>query len=177
MRALPPEIVAEIAERTDGVPLFIEELTKAVLESGAQGAAALSAVPHPSVPVTLHASLMARMDRLGTAAKDVAQTGAAIGREFGFELLALISDLPELQLREALDRLTNAGLLFARGSPPEGSYIFKHALVQDAAYGTLLRGRRQLLHVVSPRLWKTAFRRSCWRNLHCWPTIGPKPVS
>ncbi len=143
---LPPEIVAEIADRTDGVPLFIEELTKAVLESGAQGAAALSAVPHTSVPVTLHASLMARLDRLGPAAKDVAQTGAAIGREFGFGLLASISDLPEPQLCEALDRLTNAGLLFARGTPPDASYIFKHALVQDAAYGTLLRGRRQLLH-------------------------------
>ena len=89
---------------------------------------------------------MARMDRLGTAAKEVAQTGAAIGREFGFGLLAPISDLPEPQLREALDRLTNAGLLFARGTPPEASYIFKHALVQDAAYGTLLRSRRQLLH-------------------------------
>jgi class 3 adenylate cyclase/predicted ATPase len=143
---LPPEIVAEIAERTDGVPLFIEELTKAVLESGPQGAAALSAVPHPSVPVTLHASLMARLDRLGPAAKDVAQTGAAIGREFGFGLLAPISDLPGPQLCEALDRLTNAGLLFARGTPPDASYIFKHALVQDAAYSTLLRSRRQLLH-------------------------------
>ena len=119
--ALPPEIVEEIAERTDGVPLFVEELTKAVLESGAQGAAALSSVPHPalSVPATLHASLMARLDRLGPAAKDVAQTGAAIGREFGFELLASITDLPEPQLHEALDRLTNAGLLFVRGTPPE----------------------------------------------------------
>ena len=118
--ALPPEIVEEIAERTDGVPLFVEELTKAVLESGAQGAAALSSVPHPalSVPATLHASLMARLDRLGPAAKDVAQTGAAIGREFGFELLASVTDLPEPQLHEALDRLTNAGLLFVRGHPP-----------------------------------------------------------
>ena len=146
--ALPPEIMEEIAERTDGVPLFVEELTKAVLESGAQGAAALSAVPHPalSVPATLHASLMARLDRLGPAAKDVAQTGAAIGREFGFGLLASVTDLPEPQLREALDRLTNAGLLFVRGTPPQSSYIFKHALVQDAAYGTLLRSRRQRLH-------------------------------
>ena len=146
--ALPPEIMEEIAERTDGVPLFVEELTKAVLESGAQAPAALSAVPHPalSVPATLHASLMARLDRLGPAAKDVAQTGAAIGREFGYGLLASITDLPEPQLREALDRLTNAGLLFVRGTPPESSYIFKHALVQDAAYGTLLRSRRQRLH-------------------------------
>ena len=146
--ALPAEIVQEIAERTDGVPLFVEELTKAVLESGAQGAAALSAVPHPalSVPATLHASLMARLDRLGPAAKDVAQTGAAIGREFGHELLASVADLPEPQLREALDRLTNSGLLFVRGTPPQSTYIFKHALVQDAAYGTLLRSRRQQLH-------------------------------
>ena len=89
---------------------------------------------------------MARLDRLGPAAKEVAQTGAAIGREFGYELLASITDLPEPQLREALDRLTNAGLLFVRGTPPQSSYIFKHALVQDAAYGTLLRSRRQRLH-------------------------------
>ena len=89
---------------------------------------------------------MARLDRLGPAAKDVAQTGAAIGREFGYGLLASVTDLPEPQLREALDRLTNAGLLFVRGTPPESSYIFKHALVQDAAYGTLLRSRRQRLH-------------------------------
>ncbi len=89
---------------------------------------------------------MARLDRLGPAAKEVAQTGAAIGREFGYGLLASVTDLPEPQLREALDRLTNAGLLFVRGTPPQSSYIFKHALVQDAAYGTLLRSRRQRLH-------------------------------
>jgi len=146
--ALPAAIVAEIAERTDGVPLFVEELTKAVLESGAQAPTALASVPHPalSVPATLHASLMARLDRLGPPAKEVAQTGAAIGREFGHELLASITDLPESRLHEALDRLTNAGLLFVRGTPPQASYIFKHALVQDAAYGTLLRSRRQILH-------------------------------
>jgi class 3 adenylate cyclase/tetratricopeptide (TPR) repeat protein len=146
--ALPPEIVAEIAERTDGVPLFVEELTKAVLEAGAQAPAALSATPPArlSVPATLHASLMARLDRLGPAAKEVAQAGAAIGREFGYGLLASIIDLPESQLREALDRLTGAGLVFARGAAPEASYLFKHALVQDAAYGSLLRSRRQGLH-------------------------------
>ena len=98
------------------------------------------------MPATLHASLMARLDRLGLAAKDVAQTGAAIGREFDFDLLASTTDLSEPQLCAALDRLTSAGLLFVRGMPPQSSYIFKHALVQDAAYGTLLRGRRQLLH-------------------------------
>jgi class 3 adenylate cyclase len=146
--ALPPEIMDEIAERTDGVPLFVEELTKAVLEAGARAPAALPLVPHQtlSVPATLHASLMARLDRLGPTAKDVAQTGAAIGREFGFGLLAPVTDLPEPQLHEALERLTNAGLLFVRGTPPQSSYIFKHALVQDTAYSTLLRNRRQQLH-------------------------------
>ena len=145
---LLPEIVGEIAERTDGVPLFVEELTKAVLESGTLAPAALSSMPHPalSVPATLHASLMARLDRLGPVAKDVAQTGAAIGREFEFGLLASVFDRAEPELREALDRLANAGLLFVRGTPPNSSYIFKHVLVQDAAYGTLLRSRRQRLH-------------------------------
>jgi predicted ATPase len=121
--ALPPEIVTEIAERADGVPLFVEELTKAVLEAGAQASATLSAMPHPalSVPATLHASLMARLDRLGPVAREVAQAGAAIGREFGHTLLAAITDLPEPQVRDALDRLTTAGLVFARGTPPEAS--------------------------------------------------------
>jgi hypothetical protein len=130
------------------VPLFVEELTKAVLEAGAQAPATLSSMPHPplSVPATLHASLMARLDRLGSAAREIAQAGAAIGREFGHALLAAITDLPELQVNEALDRLTSAGLVFARGTPPEASYLFKHALVQDAAYGSLLRSRRQSLH-------------------------------
>ena len=146
--ALPNEIIEEIAKRTDGVPLFVEELTKAVLEAGTQGAAALSGTPNPtlSVPATLHSSLMARLDRLGSAARELAQTGAAIGREFGYELLTSVTDLPEPQVREALDRLMNSGLLFVRGMPPQSRYIFKHALVQDAAYGTLLRSRRQLLH-------------------------------
>ena len=145
---LQREIVEEIAERTDGVPLFIEEVTKAVVEAGAQLSAALSGTPHPrqSVPPTLHASLMARLDRLGPAAREVAQAGAAIGREFGYELLASITDLPEAHLQEALDRLTNAGLLFVRGTPPNAGYLFKHVLVQDAAYGSLLRDRRQGLH-------------------------------
>ena len=147
-QALSPDIMREIAERTDGVPLFVEELTKAVLESGGHGAAALSAVPLStlSVPATLHASLMARLDRLGPAAKEVAQKGAVIGREFNYDLLALIADQPEPELRDVLTRLANAGLLFERGTPPQSVYIFKHALVQEAAYGTLLRGRRQQLH-------------------------------
>jgi class 3 adenylate cyclase/predicted ATPase len=143
---LPDDIVQEIAERTDGVPLFVEELTNAVLESETQ--ATLSSVPHPAlaVPATLHASLMARLDRLGPAAKGVAQTGAAIGREFAYELLASVATYPEPQLRKALDQLATSGLLIVRGTPPHSGYLFKHALVQDAAYSTLLRGRRRHLH-------------------------------
>src|SRR3954471_20186375 len=105
-------------------------------------------MPQPalSVPPTLHASLMARLDRLGPTAREVAQAGAAIGREFSCAVVAATTVLPEPQLHEALDRLSNAGLVLVRGTPPEASYLFKHALVQDAAYGTLLRSRRQRLH-------------------------------
>jgi predicted ATPase/class 3 adenylate cyclase len=141
-QALPPETVREVVARSDGVPLFLEELAKAVVEAETPSAAlSLSAVPP-----TLHASLMARLDRLGPIAKDIAQKGAAIGREFAYELLALIGERPEGELRDGLERLTRAGLLFVRGSPPDAAYTFKHALVQDAAYGTLLRSRRQDLH-------------------------------
>jgi class 3 adenylate cyclase/predicted ATPase len=148
-RGLPPELVAEIAERTDGVPLFVEELTKAVLEAGATGVErAVSTAPLPglAVPPTLHASLMARLDRIGPVAKEVAQLGAAIGREFSYDLLFAAARRSESELLSALERLTGAGLVFQRGEPPEANFLFKHALVQDAAYGTLLRGQRRELH-------------------------------
>jgi class 3 adenylate cyclase/predicted ATPase len=149
--ALTPDIVAEIVERTDGVPLFVEELTKAVLESVAQGdrvaavleTASLAAL---SVPATLHASLMARLDRLGPATKEIAQIGAVLGREFAYELIEPVAQRPERELQAALRQLGEAELLFCRGAAPHASYLFKHALVQDAAYATLLRGRRQELH-------------------------------
>jgi class 3 adenylate cyclase/predicted ATPase len=147
--ALPPDVVDEIVERTDGVPLFVEELTKAVVEAGAdRGNASISAVPSSSlaVPATLHASLLGRLDRLGLTAKTVAQVGAAIGRDFSHELLAAAAPLAELELQEALRRLVEAGLVFQRGVPPTAEYLFKHALVQDTAYSTLLRGPRQALH-------------------------------
>jgi class 3 adenylate cyclase/predicted ATPase len=145
---LPMEIVQEIADRADGVPLFIEELTKVVLESGTQSSTALSVAPHPipTIPATLHASLVARLDRLGRTAKELAQKGAVIGRQFSYELLAPIADLSEQQLREALEQLTHSGLLFVQSVAPQSIYTFKHALVQDAAYGTLLRNQRQQLH-------------------------------
>jgi predicted ATPase len=145
--ALPDDVVTEIIERTDGVPLFVEELTKAMLEGGSV-ATALSragATP-PNVPAMLHASLMARLDRLGSAAREVAQVGAALGREFPYELLAAVAQRNAAELDAALDQLVVAGLAFGRGAPPQASFIFKHALVQDAAYGTLLRGKRQKLH-------------------------------
>src|SRR6516164_1540174 len=148
-KLLPARIRQDIIERTDGIPLFVEEMTKAVLEAESQSAAERTAtvIPSPAVaiPATLHASLMARLDRLGSA-KEVAQIGAAIGRELSHALLAAVVRKPEAELQSALDRLITAGLLFRQGAPPHASYLFKHALVQDAAYGTLLRERRRALH-------------------------------
>jgi predicted ATPase len=135
-KVLPDEVVAQIADRTDGIPLFVEELTKSVLESG---------VPLVGIPTTLHDSLMARLDRLSSVRR-VAQVGAAIGREFSYELLCVVSRLPEEELQTALARLAAAELVFQRGTPPDAVYSFKHALVQDAAHGSLLRGARQQLH-------------------------------
>lgn len=148
---LSREIVDEIVLRADGVPLFVEELTKAVLEGGERAnrvAAVLAESPLPglAIPATLHASLIARFDRLGPIAKEVAQIGAVLGRTFGYDLLEPVAQRPAAELRLGLDRLTEAGLLFCRGVPPHSSYLFKHALVQDAAYGTLLRTKRRELH-------------------------------
>ena len=144
---LPSDVVAEIIERADGVPLFVEELTKAVLESGSASTVLSRAGETAlSVPATLHASLMARLDRLGSAAKEVAQIGAVLGREFSHELLAAVAQQNAAELDAALNQLVGAGLAFRRGVPPSATYLFKHALVQDAAYGTLLRGKRQELH-------------------------------
>ena len=149
-KGLPIEILGEIVERTDGVPLFVEELTKAVLESGLlredDGRYVLDGpLPPLAIPTSLRDSLMARLDRLAPV-KGIAQIGAAIGREFSYDLLAAASSLPEAQLRQALEQLANAELVFAHGTPPESTYTFKHALVQDAAYATMLRSTRQQLH-------------------------------
>jgi predicted ATPase len=148
-KPLPASIRQDILERTDGIPLFVEEMTKAVLEAEGEQeiGRVVAAVPSPTlaVPASLHASLMARLDRLGSA-KEVAQIGAVIGREFSYALLAAVAAKPEVELQSALDRLTTAGLLFRQGVPPNATYLFKHALVQDAAYGTLLREPRRALH-------------------------------
>ncbi|MGB6540291.1 MAG: adenylate/guanylate cyclase domain-containing protein [Xanthobacteraceae bacterium] len=148
-KPLPAGIQRDIIERTDGIPLFVEEMTKAVLEAETEGSALHAAAGVPSsalaVPASLHASLMARLDRLGPA-KEVAQIGAAIGREFSHALLGAVAGKPDAELASALDRLIAAGLLFRQGAPPHAAYLFKHALVQDAAYGTLLREPRRALH-------------------------------
>jgi predicted ATPase len=144
-RSLPKEIVDQIVARTDGVPLFIEELTKAVLESGRDSYVLTAPLPPLSIPTTLHASLMARLDRLAPVRK-IAEIGAAIGREFSHELIAALAESPENELRNALDQLVAAELVYRRGTPPDAVYTFKHALVQEAAYSTLLRGARQQLH-------------------------------
>jgi class 3 adenylate cyclase len=159
---LGSQIIDEIAERTDGVPLFIEELTKAVLERtdpDNRVAAVLSASPLPAlaVPATLHASLTARLDRIGAVAKEIAQVGAVLGREFAYDLIARVAQHSEPELLSGLSQLTEAGLLFCHGQPPQSSYLFKHALVQDAAYATLLRSRRHELHARVARVLERNF--------------------
>src|SRR5450755_255122 len=148
--AFPKEIANQIAERTDGVPLFIEELTKSVVESGllaeiADRPAGAGPIAAFAIPTSLHASLLARLDRLAPT-REIAQIGAALGRSFSHELILAVARMPREQVDDALAQLGNAQLIFQRGTPPYAEYTFKHALVQDAAYSTLLRGKRQQLH-------------------------------
>jgi class 3 adenylate cyclase/predicted ATPase len=146
---LSPDIREDLIDRTDGIPLFIEEITKAILEAESEEDArrTTAAIPSPKleIPATLHASLMARLDRLGPA-KELAQIGSAIGREFSHTLIEAVARKPQADLDNALHRLISAGLLFRQGVPPHAHYLFKHALVQDAAYSTLLREHRRALH-------------------------------
>ncbi|MBP8309991.1 MAG: AAA family ATPase, partial [Burkholderiaceae bacterium] len=149
-RCLPPVVLEDILARTDGVPLFIEELTSSILESGLlrstpAGFELTGAFSTLAVPRSLNASLLARLDRLAPV-KAIAQTGAAIGREFGYELLAAVAALPAPQLDDALARLVESGLVLERAESGLRTFSFKHALVQEVAYSTLLRGRRRALH-------------------------------
>jgi class 3 adenylate cyclase/tetratricopeptide (TPR) repeat protein len=149
-RALPKEIAEQIVNRTDGVPLFIEELTKSVIESGVVTESgdhytAIDPVAPLAIPTSLHASLLARLDRLAPI-REVAQIGAALGRQFSHELISAVAGMPQQQLDHALEQLVTAELIFRRGIPPDAEYTFKHALVQDAAYSTLLKARRQQIH-------------------------------
>jgi predicted ATPase len=147
---LPPEVYDEIIRKTDGVPLFVEELTKTILESGqlrAAGDRYLASGPLPSlaIPATLHDSLIARLDRL-VSVKEIAQIAAALGREFSYRLLAAVASTAGAPLEAALAQLGAAELIFARGEPPDSTYVFKHALVQEAAYRSLLHSKRLRLH-------------------------------
>lgn len=149
-KPLPDEVTATIVQRTDGVPLFVEELTKMVLESGlleqSSGAWRLTGpLPSLAIPDSLQNSLMARLDRLANV-KEVAQIAAAIGRRFGHGLLSAVTSTPEAELQAALDQLIDAELLQRFGFPPNVEYEFKHALVQDTAYGSMLRSTRQRVH-------------------------------
>jgi predicted ATPase len=160
-KALPAQVLDQILTHTDGVPLFIEELTKAILESGLLREAddrleLTGPLPPLAIPSTLHASLLARLDRLASV-KDVAQIGATIGREFPYALIAAVAARPEKDLKESLAQLVGAELIFQRGVPPNAKYSFKHALVQDAACASLVRSRRQQLHAQIARAIEEQF--------------------
>jgi class 3 adenylate cyclase len=160
-KALPDIVLEQIVAQTDGVPLFIEELTSSLLESGllretASGYALDGSLPALAIPTSLRASLVSRLDRLGPA-KDIALIGAAIGREFSHELIAAVTSLTQTDLHAALERLIASGLVSRRGTPPAAAYMFKHALVQDAAYASLLKSRRQLLHASIAKVFVERF--------------------
>src|SRR4029450_7972914 len=149
-KALPAAVVEQIVARTDGVPLFVEELVKMLLESGLvreEGEHYVLTGPLPplAIPSTLHDSLMARLDRLATV-QEGAQLGATLGRPFAYELLQAVSPLDEATLQQGLRQLVEAELVYQRGVPPQATYMFKHALSQEAAYQSLLRSTRQQFH-------------------------------
>jgi class 3 adenylate cyclase/predicted ATPase len=149
-RTMPAGLVEQVLDKTDGVPLFVEELTRSILESGElteSGDRLEYTGTSVTIPETLRDSLMARLDRYAPM-KEIAQIGAAIGREFSYELISAVAPGTPLQLDDALAQLTDSGLAFRRGTPPEASYEFKHALVQDVAYDSLLKSRRQELHAL-----------------------------
>ncbi len=160
-KRLPTSVLEQILAKTEGVPLFVEELTKVMLESGllsehGDNFKLSGPLPPRAVPATLHDSLMARLDRLASV-REVAQIGAVIGREFSHELLSAVSGLPDTELDLAADQLVGAGLVSRRGGGNQRSYAFKHALVQDAAYGSLLHSRRQQLHALIARAIEERF--------------------
>ncbi len=160
-KTLPQEVLAQIVARTDGVPLFVEELTRSVLESGllreaADEYALHAPLPPLAIPTSLRDSLLARLDRLGPV-KEVAQIGACIGREVSYELLARVSAQNRDQLEAAVKKLVETGLVHRRGMPPAATFIFKHALVQDAAYDSLLKVRRAQLHAQIARVLESNF--------------------
>ena len=165
--ALPQEVVERVSERTGGVPLFVEEVTRLLVERGDTGS--------QGVPPTLQQSLAARLDRLGEA-REVAQIGAVLGRDFAYELLRDVAGLDESALRPALERLTKVDLLFVEGAPPQANYRFKHALIQDAAYDSLLKSRRQALHRRAAELLREILTART-PSQKSSPIISPRPGS
>jgi predicted ATPase len=160
-KALPAEVHQQVVARTDGVPLFVEELTRMVLESGLlrereDRYELTGPLPPLAIPTTLHDSLMARLDRLA-AVKDVAQLGATLGRTFAYELLRAVTPLDDAALQQALAQLVAAELLYQRGAPPQATYLFKHALIQEAAYQSLLKSTRQQSHQRIAQVLETRF--------------------
>jgi predicted ATPase len=169
-KKLPAEVFDQIVAKTDGVPLFMEELTKSVLESGLlreeSDSYVLASVLTPlAIPSTLHDSLTARLDRLSPI-KETAQIAAAIGREFSHTLIEAVSPIKGDALEAILQQLMEAELIHRRGTPPKAHYTFKHALVQDAAYGSMLRGRRQAIHAQIARALQEHDRRGASASHH-----------
>jgi class 3 adenylate cyclase/predicted ATPase len=164
-RALPAEVVEQVVAKTDGVPLFVEELTKMVLESGLlqeqeKRYALTEPLPPLAIPTTLHDSLMARLDRLATV-KSLAQLGATLGRELSYELLQAVAPWDEVTLRRGLQQLVAAEFLYQQGLPPQATYLFKHALIQEAAYQALLRSTRQQNHQSIAQVLEGRFPNIC----------------
>jgi class 3 adenylate cyclase/predicted ATPase len=163
-KALPPEVLRQIVAKTDGVPLFVEELTKMVLESGLLreesgryvGANSDAPIPPLAIPSTLQDSLMARLDRLATT-REIAQLGAILGREFSYELIHAVSPVEEEALQQGLQQLVDTELIYQRGLPPQATYLFKHALIQDTAYQSLLKSKRQQYHHQIARVFEARF--------------------
>src|SRR6266581_4484787 len=163
-KALPPEVIEQVVAKTDGVPLFVEELTKMVLESGLlqeheERYELRGPLPPLAIPATLHDSLMARLDRLATV-KGLAQLGATLGREFAYELLHAVSPWDEKTLQRGLQQLVETEFLYQQGLPPQATYRFKHALIQDTAYQSLLRSTRQQYHQRIAQVLEARFRES-----------------
>jgi predicted ATPase len=180
-RALPQEIADQIVDRADGVPLFIEELTKSVIESGIVTDAGdhytvAGPVAPLAIPTSLHASLLARLDRLAPT-REVAQIGAAIGRSFSHKLISAVAAMPQRQLDDALEQLVRAELIFRRGVPPDAEYTFKHALVQTPPIAPCCAAVANNCTPALLRRWKRNFPRSWRRSPKCWLGIARKRAS
>jgi predicted ATPase len=164
-KTLPAEVMEQVVAKTDGVPLFVEELTKMVLESGLlqereERYELTGPLPPLAIPATLHDSLMARLDRLA-AVKGLAQLGATLGREFSYDLLQAVAPWDEATLQRGLHQLVEAEFLYQQGLPPQATYLFKHALIQDVAYQSLLRSTRQQYHQRIAQVLEERFPELC----------------